>query len=267
MIEADAPRAEKSASFKLFWAAVMLISGTFTTLTAKIQFEQEAEGLDSCNVDDDDTKCLFAKPWFSVLEMKLAMTLCLPIYYVLGYGKEPGVPDPQWSAIKGVWLPASLDLLNTVLGNIGLVWVNSSIYQMTRGSVVIFSAFLSVKWLGRTLRHFHYWSIVFVLVAVVLVGVAGTQEADPDDDDCADDDGSGSDTASAGQVVLGLGFILGIVYTLLVQIPIFLTPSLFTSPPPLLLSCPAGDCDSVHRRRAVYVRQGHHDVAHRPRRV
>jgi drug/metabolite transporter (DMT)-like permease len=107
-----------------------------------------------------------------------------------------------------VWLPASLDLLNTVLGNIGLVWVNSSIYQMTRGSVVIFSAFLSVKWLGRTLRQFHYWSIVFVLVAVVLVGFAGTQEAAPDDDECADDDGGGDSKASAGQVILGLGFIL-----------------------------------------------------------
>jgi len=210
MIEADAPRAEKSALFKASWAAIMLFSGTFTTLTAKIQFEQESDGVDSCNKsDDDDTHCPFEKPWFSVLEMKLAMALCLPLYYGLGWGREPGVPDPEWTAIRGVWLPASLDLLNTVLGNIGLVWVNSSIYQMTRGSVVIFSALLSVKWLGRTLRQFHYWSILFVLVAVVLVGFAGTQEAAPDDDECADDDGSGGDeSASAGQVILGLGFIL-----------------------------------------------------------
>lgn len=201
----------------------MLSSGTLTTLFAKIQFELQADGVDSCNVADDDTHCTFDKPWFSVLEMKLAMAFCLPLYYGLGWGKEPGVPDPKLSTIKAVWLPASLDLLNTVLGNIGLVWVNSSIYQMTRGSVVIFSAMLSVKWLGRRLRHFHYWSIFFVTVAVALVGIAGTQEEAPDDDECADDDdgasGSGDDDgASAGQVVLGLGFILAAQLVTAVQI-------------------------------------------------
>jgi hypothetical protein len=88
-----------------------------------------------------------------------------------------------------------LDLLNTTLGNVGLLWVNSSIYQMTRGSVVIFSAVLSVKYLGRTLRSFHYHAILFVLIAVIVVGVAGVMSS-------SDDDSSGS------AVILGLGFIL-----------------------------------------------------------
>jgi drug/metabolite transporter (DMT)-like permease len=111
------------------------------------------------------------------------------------------------------------------------VWVSSSIYQMTRGSVVIFSALLSVQWLGRTLRSFHLWAIAMVVVAVAAVGVAGILEAssssssdDNDDDD--DDDGGGGDDgddgdddsnmnssndddgASSGKVVLGLGLIV-----------------------------------------------------------
>jgi drug/metabolite transporter (DMT)-like permease len=139
--------------------------------------------------DDDDYHCKFAKPWFSVLEMKAAMAVCLLLYYGLGVGKEAGTPDPDWRTIKKVWLPALLDLLNTVFCNIGLVWVSSSIYQMTRGSVVVFSAILSVKWLGRTLRSFHYYSIALVLVAVVLVGLAGTEEKPATDDDCVGDDG------------------------------------------------------------------------------
>lgn len=69
--------ADKPASYKLFWASVMLVSGTFTTLFAKvlwmcstvayiqsdgivdlpqIQFETTSEGIDSCNVGDDDNK-------------------------------------------------------------------------------------------------------------------------------------------------------------------------------------------------------------------
>jgi drug/metabolite transporter (DMT)-like permease len=157
---------------------------------AQIQFETEATGSASCHLgDDDDYHCKFAKPWFSVLEMKAAMAVCLLLYYGLGVGKEASTPDPDWRTIQKVWLPALFDLLNTVFCNIGLVWVSSSIYQMTRGSVVVFSAILSVKWLGRTLRSFHYYSIALVLVAVVLVGLAGTEEKPATDDDCVGDDG------------------------------------------------------------------------------
>jgi len=177
-INSDGP--EKKAASPVFWASIMLLSGTCTTLFAKVQFDISAKGLDTCNVgDDDEYNCKFQKPWFSVLEMKCAMALCAPIFYGLGWGRPDSQSDPRGhspsaEALKAVWLPALLDLLNTVLGNIGLVWVSSSIYQMTRGSVVIFSAILSVQWLGKTLRSFHYWSISFVVMAVILVGVAGT---------------------------------------------------------------------------------------------
>ena len=65
---------------------------------------------------------------------------------------------------------------------------------MTRGSVVIFSAILTVKLLGRTLRKFHFWAIFFVLIAVILVGFAGIETSD--------------DSSSGSSVILGLGFIL-----------------------------------------------------------
>lgn len=150
---------EKSAAFKLTWALLMLFSGTLTTLFAKGMFTTNSEGTQYCNMHDDvDKDCDFNKPWFSVFIMKLSMSLCLPLYYWFGWGREfPDSPNPSPATIKAVALPASLDLLNTILGNIGLLYVNSSIYQMTRGSVVIFSAILSVQYLGRTLRSFHYW--------------------------------------------------------------------------------------------------------------
>lgn len=157
------PTAQKNPTFKLVWALLMLFSGTFTTLFAKAMFSESADGSQYCDVhDDDDKHCEFNKPWFTVLVMKLSMTLCLPLFYWFGWGKEhPDAPNPSWRTIKAVAFPASLDLLNTVLGNIGLLYVNSSIYQMTRGSVVIFSAVLSVKYLGRRLREFHYFGEYF----------------------------------------------------------------------------------------------------------
>ena len=182
----------------------MLISGTFTTLFAKALYETKGEGDLSCNVDDDaDKNCTFDKPWFTVFLMKISMTFCLVVYYGLGWGKDnPELPYPSWKTIKAVALPASLDLLNTVLGNTGLLWVNSSIYQMTRGSVVIFSAILGVRWLGRKLRSFHYISIGLVILAVILVGAAGIEQKSSSNDDGSDDD------ADVGMTLVGLGFIL-----------------------------------------------------------
>ena len=191
-----------SPTGKVAWASAMLLSGTCTTLFAKALFETKAHGSDQCYMHDDDDddnnltkRCTFDKPWFSVLLMKLAMTMCLPLYYGFGWGKSEGAQAPSLDTIKRVYLPSGLDLLNTILGNVGLLWVSSSIYQMTRGSVVIFSAFLSVRWLGKKLQNFHYFAIFFVIVAVALVGLAGTLSSD--------DESSG-----AGMVILGLGFIV-----------------------------------------------------------
>jgi len=188
---------QKSPLFKVTWALIMLGSGTFTTLFAKALYETHGEGSISCNYDDDaDKNCSFDKPWFTVLLMKLSMSLCLVIYYGFGWGKDnPDLPDPSWKTIKAVALPAFLDLLNTVLGNVGLLWVNSSIYQMTKGSVVVFSAMLSVRWLGRKLRSFHYYSIALVIVAIILVGTAGILQNQDDSQD-------------VGMTLVGLAFIL-----------------------------------------------------------
>jgi len=223
----DAP-AKSEGSSPVFWAAIMLLSGTCTTLFAKVQFDISSKGLDSCNVaDDDEYNCKFKKPWFSVLEMKAAMALCAIFFYGLGWGRPDAESDPRGysptpEALRQVWLPALLDLLNTVLGNIGLVWVSSSIYQMTRGSVVIFSAILSVQWLGKTLRSFHYWSIAFVVIAVVLVGTAGTQQdSDTDDggDDGGDDKGDDGDSeSSTSEIIIGLLFILAAQLVTAIQI-------------------------------------------------
>ena len=123
----------KSAVYKVFWSGAMLVSGTFATIFVKAMYESQSVGSAYCNVDDDLTKdCNFNKPWFSVLIMKLAMSLCLVLYYVFGLKENSQAKNPSWSTIKVVAGPAALDLLDTILGNLGLVFVSSSIYQMVR---------------------------------------------------------------------------------------------------------------------------------------
>ena len=48
------------------------------------------------------------------------------------------IPLEGWSTLL-LWLPTLCDLVATSLMNVGLLFISASIYQMLRGSVVLFS--------------------------------------------------------------------------------------------------------------------------------
>jgi drug/metabolite transporter (DMT)-like permease len=70
-------------------------------------------------------------------------------------------------------LPAICDILATTLMNAGLLLVAASIYQMTRGALVLFVGLFSVVFLRRSLRLFQWLSLVGVVLGVAVVGLAG----------------------------------------------------------------------------------------------
>ncbi|OLN81803.1 Uncharacterized protein C12G12.12 [Colletotrichum chlorophyti] len=70
-------------------------------------------------------------------------------------------------------LPAICDILGTTLMNIGLLLVAASIYQMTRGALVLFVGFFSVIFLKRKLYLFQWLSLLGVVLGVAVVGLAG----------------------------------------------------------------------------------------------
>ncbi|KAI1200470.1 hypothetical protein F5X97DRAFT_89139 [Nemania serpens] len=76
-------------------------------------------------------------------------------------------------------LPAICDILGTTLMNIGLLLVAASIYQMTRGALVLFVGLFSLIFLGRKLHLFQWLSLFGVVLGVALVGLAGAIQPDP----------------------------------------------------------------------------------------
>lgn len=70
-------------------------------------------------------------------------------------------------------LPAICDILGTTLMNAGLLLVAASIYQMTRGALVLFVGLFSVVFLKRKLHLFQWVSLVGVVLGVMVVGLAG----------------------------------------------------------------------------------------------
>ena len=70
-------------------------------------------------------------------------------------------------------LPACCDITGTTLMNVGLLFVAASIYQMTRGALVLFVGLFSVLFLKRKLFAYHWLSMFIVVLGVALVGLAG----------------------------------------------------------------------------------------------
>jgi drug/metabolite transporter (DMT)-like permease len=75
-------------------------------------------------------------------------------------------------------LPACCDIAGTTLMNVGLLFVAASIYQMTRGALVLFVGLFSVLFLKRHLSLYKWLALVVVVSGVALVGLAGVIEKD-----------------------------------------------------------------------------------------
>lgn len=92
---------------------------------------------------------------------------------------KPLVPNADDRAPLKGWkvvllgLPACCDITGTTLMNVGLLFVAASIYQMTRGALVLFVGLFSVLFLKRKLYLYHWVSLLIVVLGVALVGLAG----------------------------------------------------------------------------------------------
>ncbi|THH08204.1 hypothetical protein EW145_g2874 [Phellinidium pouzarii] len=88
-----------------------------------------------------------------------------------------------------LWLPAACDLTGTTLMNVGLLYTPVSIYQMTRGALVLM--YIEPPVLGSGFRFFSYadsrasfhpsfrWlSLVTVMIGVSVVGLSGSMTKD-----------------------------------------------------------------------------------------
>jgi drug/metabolite transporter (DMT)-like permease len=70
-------------------------------------------------------------------------------------------------------LPAVCDIIGTTLMNVGLLFVVPSIYQMTRGALVLFVGLFSVIFLKRKLYLYQWFALFTVVLGVAIVGLAG----------------------------------------------------------------------------------------------
>lgn len=112
-------------------------------------------------------------------------------------GSKPApraVGELRGFAVLLLALPSICDILGTTLMNAGLLLVAASIYQMTRGALVLFVGLFSVLFLRRHLFLYQWLSLAGVVTGVAVVGLAGAMSADTSTNAS---DGSTVDAAAA----------------------------------------------------------------------
>lgn len=82
--------------------------------------------------------------------------------------KKPSMKDSIILAI-----PSTCDVVATTLMNVGLLYTPVSVYQMTRGSIILIVGLLSVIFLKKRITKLEWVSLFVVFLGVFLVGLSG----------------------------------------------------------------------------------------------
>ncbi|KAF2664998.1 hypothetical protein BT63DRAFT_82344 [Microthyrium microscopicum] len=192
-----------------FLVAMMLLTGVCNTLLTKYQ---DMQCVRNCDVKSHKKPVFFEQPVIQTLQMfigEMGCWLVIAVYQLhLWVQKKRGVhpeaseaeplladsddtlqdEDPLSSSLvlphdgrehlEG-WrvlllaLPACCDITGTTLMNVGLLFVAASIYQMTRGALVLFVGLFSVIFLKRRLGLYKWFALFVVVSGVAVVGLAG----------------------------------------------------------------------------------------------
>lgn len=172
----------------------MIITGSSNSLWSKWQ---DMQCVENCSDPNPQNRILFEQPVWQTMQMFVGEMLCfLPILYTWLRAKYQTAPvflpsDPDedespsskldassedltgWKVLL-LWLPAACDLAGTTLMNVGLLYTPVSIFQMSRGALVLFVGILSVIFLRRRLWLYQWVSLLTVMAGVSLVGYSGS---------------------------------------------------------------------------------------------
>jgi hypothetical protein len=187
----------------------MLFFGTCTVVVQKFLFEQRAKGLPEYPNPHE-----FRKPWFQTNSMFLGMLLALAVHLVQklmlrrqaqesillqsGAGEDESQLATQtsgdgWKIYFISAAPSCCDLFGTALGNIGLLWIEPSVWQMLRGSMVLFSSIFCAFILKRAHFPYMWWSVLIIMIGEVIVGISSVFST-----------GAAKPGVSTGQVVIAI---------------------------------------------------------------
>lgn len=184
---------------------IFLCAGVIATILTKwadLQHAADANGIVSS----------FEHPFFQTLVMFLGETLCLGVVRLLVWRKrltgvelKPGVDYSD--SIHPIWfvIPAIADFTASTTCNVALTMTSASVYQMLRGSTVLFIAVFSYFFLERRFLGHEYLGLVIVIVGLVIVGVSSSLR---NSSEVASNPVLGNILVVVGQLIQSIQFVL-----------------------------------------------------------
>lgn len=161
-----------------------LITGAANSLFTKYQDKQ---CVGDCG--DPATAQHFNQPAFQTFQMFMGEFLVIAVYWYVYRFKQKlqaesalllasNTPKPLsvWSFPPKYAVLASCDLIATTLLNVGLVYTPVLVYQMMRGSLVLFVAMFLVIFLRRVITRAEWASLALVALGVAIVGLSGSHK-------------------------------------------------------------------------------------------
>lgn len=159
-----------------------LVCGCLNSLLTKYQDNQCVE---NCSDPDFTKHGNFEQPAIQTLQMFIGELGIYIVYYISSRAKnakraqyeplnESARPLSKASSLV-LAIPSVCDMLATTCMNVGLVYTPVSIYQMTRGAIVLFVAVLSVLFLQRRIKPLEWIALVIVTLGIGIVGYAGSR--------------------------------------------------------------------------------------------
>ena len=164
----------KSSFFTVVVCVVFLLAGTGCTLSTKW-----ADLLSAPDIAGNVVS--FEHPFFQTTAMFLGETLCFLTFHVLVFwksksggelilGEDTSLPHHPLIFL----IPAIADFAASTLSNVGLNLTTASVYQMLRGSTVLFTALFSFLFLKRRFHRHEYLGMLIVICGLVVVGVSSS---------------------------------------------------------------------------------------------
>lgn len=111
--------------------------------------------------------------------------------------QHPALPTSKTYVLA---IPAICDILGTTLMNLGLVYTPVSIYQMTRGALILFVALFSIIFLKHTISRIEWLALFSVVLGITIVGLSGSSNSGASESDVA--------PALNPRLLLGISMIL-----------------------------------------------------------
>ncbi|XP_076100355.1 solute carrier family 35 member F6-like [Mytilus galloprovincialis] len=196
------------SGFQIVLMVGMLVTGSINTISKKAQNDCKVEGYPDRSANNTRTVHEFDHPWFQTLIMFFGEMICLGGYCIVRkkerdkrrkeyaeQNKDMTDIPPQPRIVQFiVAVPTICDLVGTSVAGIGLIYVDASVWQMLRGSIIIFAGILSKIFLKRKLRLVHWCGMLVTMIGLVLVGCSSVFKS--------------QHTAEGSKTILGIILIL-----------------------------------------------------------